>query len=35
MKYGIILIATLPMLLLYIFLQRFFIQGITLGSVKE
>ena len=31
MKYGIILIATLPMLLLYIFLQRFFIQGITLG----
>lgn len=35
MKYGIILIATLPMLLLYLFLQRFFIQGITLGSVKE
>ena len=35
MKYGIILMATLPMLLLYVFLQRFFIQGITLGSVKE
>lgn len=35
MKYGIILIASLPMLLLYVFLQRFFIKGITLGSVKE
>lgn len=35
MKYGIILIASLPMLLLYTFLQRFFIKGITLGSVKE
>ncbi len=34
MKYGIILIASLPMLLLYLFLQRFFIKGITLGSVK-
>jgi len=35
MKYGIILIATLPMLLVYLFLQKFFIKGITLGSVKE
>ena len=35
MKYGIILIATLPMMLLYVFLQKYFIKGITLGSVKE
>ena len=34
MKYGIILMATLPMLLLYIFLQKYFVKGITLGSVK-
>lgn len=35
MKYGIIVIATLPMMLIYVFLQKYFIKGITLGSVKE
>ncbi len=35
MKYGIILMATLPMMVIYVFLQRYFIKGITLGSVKE
>ncbi|GHV90545.1 sugar ABC transporter permease [Spirochaetia bacterium] len=34
MKYGIILFATMPMLILYLFLQQYFIKGITLGSVK-
>jgi putative aldouronate transport system permease protein len=34
MKYGIILFASLPMLILYFFLQNYFVKGITLGSVK-
>lgn len=35
MKYGIILMASLPMMLVYLFLQKYFIKGIALGSVKE
>ncbi|MDC7242236.1 MAG: carbohydrate ABC transporter permease [Spirochaetales bacterium] len=34
MKYGIIIMATLPMLLLYLVLQKYFEKGITMGSVK-
>ncbi len=34
MKYGIIIMATLPMLILYLILQKYFEQGITMGSVK-
>lgn len=33
-KYGVILISSLPVLLLYPFLQRFFVNGIMIGGIK-
>lgn len=33
-KYGVIIVSSIPMLLLYPFLQRFFIKGVMIGSVK-
>ncbi|HEU5103749.1 MAG TPA: carbohydrate ABC transporter permease [Roseiflexaceae bacterium] len=34
-KYATIVVATLPILLLYPFLQRYFIKGVLVGAVKE
>lgn len=33
-KYGVIIVSSVPMLILYPFLQRFFIKGVMIGSVK-
>lgn len=33
-KYAIILVANLPVLLLYPFLQKYFVQGVMIGSLK-
>jgi putative aldouronate transport system permease protein len=34
-KYATVVVATLPILLLYPFLQRFFVKGVLIGGVKE
>lgn len=34
MKYALIIIASLPMLILYPFLQKYFVKGVMIGSVK-
>jgi len=33
-KYGVIMVAALPLMILYPFLQRYFVQGVFIGSVK-
>ena len=34
MKYSLIVIASLPVLIIYPFVQRYFVQGMLIGSVK-
>ncbi|PYI50781.1 carbohydrate ABC transporter permease [Paenibacillus flagellatus] len=34
MKYGVIIVASLPVLVLYPFLQRYFVKGVMIGSIK-
>ncbi|MGG4032497.1 carbohydrate ABC transporter permease [Paenibacillus cisolokensis] len=33
-KYGVIIMGALPMLVLYPFLQKYFVQGVLIGSIK-
>ena len=34
-KYGVIVISTLPMMIIYPFVQKYFVSGIVIGAVKE
>ena len=34
LKFSVIVVASLPLLVLYPFVQRYFVQGMTLGAVK-
>lgn len=33
-KYGVIIVASVPMLILYPFLQKYFVKGVMIGSLK-
>ena len=33
-KYGVIVVASVPMLILYPFIQKYFVKGVMIGSVK-
>ncbi len=33
-KYAVIIVATLPLIVIYPFMQRFFVKGVMIGSVK-
>ena len=34
MKYCVIVVSTLPMMILYPFVQKFFTKGVMIGSIK-
>jgi len=34
LKYAVIIVATLPIIAVYPFVQRYFVQGVMIGSVK-
>ncbi len=34
MKYALIVVASVPVMILYPFAQRYFVQGVMVGSIK-
>ena len=35
MKYSLIIISSIPVLIIYPFVQKHFVKGVMIGSVKE
>jgi len=33
-KYGAIIVSSMPLLVLYPFLQRYFVKGVMIGAIK-
>jgi putative aldouronate transport system permease protein len=34
LKYSLIVVATLPMMMIYPFVQRYFVRGVLVGALK-
>ena len=34
MKYGVIIVASIPVLIIYPFVQKYFMKGVMIGSLK-
>lgn len=34
-KYATVMVATLPILFIYPFLQKYFVKGVMIGAIKE
>ena len=34
MKYAVIVVASVPVMMIYPFVQRFFVKGVVVGSIK-
>jgi ABC-type glycerol-3-phosphate transport system permease component len=34
LKYGVIVVASVPVLILYLFMQKYFVTGIMVGAIK-
>ena len=34
MKYGIVVLSSLPVLVIYPFLQKYFVKGMMIGAIK-
>jgi putative aldouronate transport system permease protein len=35
MRYAVLVVGALPMMILYPFIQKYFIKGMMIGSLKE
>ena len=34
MKYSVVIVASIPVLILYPFLQKYFVKGVMVGAIK-